>query len=219
MKNHVQFGAKRAVDLVGAAVGLMLLVPLFTLIALAIKLDSRGGVFFTQERIGRNGRRFRIFKFRTMLERAEEMGSGFYVGLGDPRITPVGRFLRRFSLDELPQLIQVLTGQMSLVGPRPALPYQLQYYSARDMKRLLLRPGLTGWSQVSGRNLLSWPERLQKDVWYFENFSLTLDFLILLRTLAVWISGEGLYGTREKFFFKDDHEIPLATKKEQPWMS
>lgn len=211
MSKRLQFGLKRLMDVIVALMGLILLIPALILIAVAIKLDSRGPVFFVQQRSGRYGRRFRTLKFRTMVEGAERIGSGLYVALGDTRITRVGGYLRRFSLDEFPQLFNVLAGQMSLVGPRPALPYQLQYYAARDLKRLLVRPGLTGWSQVSGRNLLSWPERLERDVWYVENFSLELDLRILLRTPAAWLSGEGVYASRDKFFISGQDDIPVPS--------
>lgn len=211
---HLQCAVKRAMDLLVAVVGLILFLPVLALIAVAIKIDSPGPVFFVQQRVGWRGRVFCMLKFRTMIEGAERSGDGVYVAANDPRITRVGKFLRRFSLDELPQLLHVLTGQMSLVGPRPALPYQLQYYSARDAERLRVRPGLTGWSQVSGRNLLSWPERLKKDVWYVENFSLALDLGILLRTPIAWLSGNGLYAGREKFFFTGQDDIPAPSRKE-----
>jgi undecaprenyl phosphate N,N'-diacetylbacillosamine 1-phosphate transferase len=215
MSRSLQFMAKRLMDASVAALSLVLLLPAFALIAIAIKCDSHGPVFFVQERVGRLGRLFQMLKFRSMVQGADRMGSGFYVALNDLRITRVGRFLRRFSLDELPQLLHVLAGQMSLVGPRPALPYQVKHYSPRDARRVLVRPGITGWSQVSGRNLISWPERLAKDVWYVENFSLLLDLRILFRTPAVWWSGSGIYAAREKFFFTGRDDIPLSSRGKQ----
>jgi lipopolysaccharide/colanic/teichoic acid biosynthesis glycosyltransferase len=215
MNNQFQLSLKRLIDVVAAAAGLLLLAPIFVAIAVAIKLDSEGPVFFVQQRVGLRGKLFPMLKFRTMLRGAEEIGSGLYVGIDDSRITRVGRFLRRFSLDELPQLVHVLSGQMGLVGPRPALPYQLQYYSPRSMRRFLLHPGITGWSQVNGRNLISWPERLEMDVWYVENFSLALDLHILLRTPLVWLSGEGLYGARENFFFTGKDDVPMPSRENQ----
>lgn len=211
---RLQWAVKRAMDLIVAFVGLILLLPLFGLIAVSIKFDSPGPIFFVQERVGWRGKVFRMLKFRTMLEGAEGTGAGLYVAVNDSRITRVGKFLRRFSLDELPQLVHVLAGQMSLVGPRLALPYQLQYYSTRNAERLRVRPGLTGWSQVTGRNLLSWPERLEKDVLYVENFSLALDLGILLRTPIAFLSGEGLYAARDKFFFTGQDDIPVPPRKE-----
>lgn len=209
MSTPFQLAVKRLIDLVTATICLVLLAPIFAAIAVAVALDSAGPVFFVQQRVGQGGRLFRMLKFRTMLRGAEEIGSGLYVGIHDSRITRVGRFLRRFSLDELPQLVHVLSGRMSLVGPRPALPYQLQYYSARSVRRFLMPPGITGWSQVNGRNLISWPERLEKDVWYVENFSLALDLHILMRTPLVWLSGQGVYGAPENFFFTGTNDVPM----------
>jgi lipopolysaccharide/colanic/teichoic acid biosynthesis glycosyltransferase len=215
MSTQFQLGLKRLMDLVVAAVCLVVLAPLFVVIAAAIAMDSEGAVLFVQQRVGLEGRLFRMLKFRTMLRGAEETGSGLYVGLNDPRVTRVGKVLRRFSLDELPQLVHVLSGRMSLVGPRPALPYQVQYYSSRSARRLLMPPGITGWSQVNGRNLISWPERLERDVWYTENFSLALDMHILLRTFVVWLSGEGVYGARESSFFTGKDDFPMPPQEHQ----
>jgi len=212
MKRRLELTVKRLADIIVSATGLLLLLPVFLLITVAIKLDSPGPVFFVQRRVGRLGKLFSMLKFRTMVEGADRTGSGLYVAFDDSRITRVGRFLRRFSLDELPQLLHILVGQMSLVGPRPALPYQLKYYSYTGARRLLMRPGLTGLSQVSGRNLISWPDRLARDVWYVENFSLALDLRILLRTPVVWLSGAGLYAAREKFFFTGCDDIPLPSR-------
>jgi undecaprenyl phosphate N,N'-diacetylbacillosamine 1-phosphate transferase len=213
MSRGFALAAKRVLDIVVAAGGLILLLPLLLLIAVAIKLRSPGPVFYLQERAGLRGKRFRMRKFRTMVEGAEEIGTGLYVAEEDPRITRVGRILRRFSLDELPQLLQVLTGEMSLVGPRPALPYHVESYTAQQSRRLLMRPGLTGLSQVNGRNRLSWPERIERDVWYVDHFSLLLDAQILLRTPAVWLSGDGLYAQREKFFLSGQDDIPAASRR------
>lgn len=213
MNTQFQLALKRLIDVATAAIGLLFLAPIFVVIAIAIELDSEGAVFFVQQRVGLRGKLFPMLKFRTMLRGAEEIGSGVYVGIDDSRITRVGRFLRRFSLDELPQLVHVLSGQMSLVGPRPALPYQLQYYSQRSMRRFLMPPGITGWSQVNGRNLISWPDRLERDVWYVENFSIALDLRILLRTPVVWLSGEGLYGARENFFFTGKDDVPMPSRE------
>jgi lipopolysaccharide/colanic/teichoic acid biosynthesis glycosyltransferase len=215
MSTQFQLGLKRIMDVLASTVGLVVLAPLFVAIAVAIALDSEGAVFFEQQRVGRGSRLFRMWKFRTMVLGPEGIACGFYVTPDDPRITRVGRFLRRFSLDELPQLVHVLSGQMSLVGPRPALPYQLQYYSPRSARRFLMPPGITGWSQVNGRNLISWPERLERDVWYIENFSLILDLHILLRTFVVWLSGEGIYGARENFFFTGSDDVPMPRQENQ----
>jgi lipopolysaccharide/colanic/teichoic acid biosynthesis glycosyltransferase len=214
MNHPIQFALKRCFDIVVSAAALLLLLPLILLIALFIRLDSPGLVFFIQERAGLRGKRFPMLKFRTMVRDAEHIGTGFYVAQNDPRITRVGRPLRRLSLDELPQLFNILAGHMSLIGPRPALPYHLERYTLHQERRLLMRPGLTGWSQVNGRNLLSWPERLEKDVWYVDHFSLLLDARILLRTPAVWLSAEGLYAERERFFFSGHDDIPVASRRD-----
>lgn len=213
MSRNIQLSVKRVLDFLGAACALVLLLPAFVLISIFIKLDSHGPVFFSQDRAGLRGRRFRMLKFRTMMEDAERKGSGLYVAEDDQRITRVGKILRRLSLDELPQLLHILTGEMSLVGPRPALLYHLEHYTKRQAHRLQIRPGLTGWSQVNGRNLLSWPERLEKDAWYVDHFSLLLDARVLFRTPAVWLSGAGLYGEREKFYFSEQDDIPEPAKR------
>lgn len=150
-----------------------------------IKLDSKGPVFFNQERVGEDGELFTIYKFRTMVENAENKGSGYYVKKNDNRITKIGNFLRKTSLDELPQLINVLKGDMSLVGPRPTLEYQVEEYDDFERKRLKMKPGITGWAQVNGRNNLSWPEKIKLDVWYFNNWSFLLDLKILFRTFII----------------------------------
>ena len=194
---------KRLFDILLAATGLVLLSPLFALIALWIKCDSRGPVFFRQVRVGRQGKPFRIYKFRTMVADAEK--SGYFTAEKDSRVTRSGRFLRKTSLDELPQLINILTGEMSVVGPRPTLPYQVEQYTPRQRRRLEVRPGVTGWAQVNGRNTLSWPDRIEHDIWYVEHWSLLLDLKILARTVTVWLRGEGLYAEKEKFMVgKDD---------------
>jgi undecaprenyl phosphate N,N'-diacetylbacillosamine 1-phosphate transferase len=214
MNRIVQLTVKRCLDVLIAGAGLLLFWPVFVLIAVCIKFSSRGPVFFLQERAGFRGKPFRILKFRTMVENADRIGTGLYVSQNDVRITRVGKILRRFSFDELPQLLHIMTGKMSLVGPRPGLPYHLERYTAQQARRLLMRPGLTGWSQVNGRNLLSWPERIEKDVWYVDNFSLSLDARILLRTFTVWISADGLYAPRDRFFFSAQDDIPAPSRKD-----
>jgi lipopolysaccharide/colanic/teichoic acid biosynthesis glycosyltransferase len=161
--------------------------------ALAIKLDSRGPVFYRQARVGLGGRQFRIWKLRTMTVGAEYAGAGLYIEPGDSRITRAGRALRRFSLDELPNLFNVLTGEMSVVGPRPTVQEQVDRYTERQRRRLEVRPGITGWAQVNGRTALSWPERIELDVWYVDNRSLRLDLRILARTARLLATGRGLY--------------------------
>jgi lipopolysaccharide/colanic/teichoic acid biosynthesis glycosyltransferase len=179
----------RAVDVAGASLGLALASPVLALGALAIKLEDRGPVFYRQRRVGRDGHEFELVKLRTMVVGAEQQGAGLAVNRGDPRITRVGRVLRRLSLDELPQLWNVVQGEMSLIGPRPTLAYQVEQYTPRQRKRLDVKPGITGWAQIHGRAALPWEERIELDVWYVENRSPRLDLKILLRTPRALISG------------------------------
>jgi len=173
---------------------LIILSPIFLIIVVLIKLDTSGPAFFIQMRVGKNGLPFKSIKFRTMIQRATETGLGINIQQDDERITRVGKFLRTWSLDELPQIINVLKGDMSIVGPRPTLQYQVALYNDFQRKRLLVKPGITGWAQVNGRNAISWEQRIQLDVWYVENWSLWLDFKIMLKTIKVVIKKEGLYG-------------------------
>jgi len=186
---------KRLTDLAISIPAVALLALPFAAIALAIKLDSRGPVFFRQERVGRGGRPFRVWKLRTMVVDAVSKGLGVTVAEGDERITRVGRVLRATGVDELPQLLNVLTGEMSLVGPRPTLAYQVERYDAFQKRRLEARPGITSLAVVSGRNALSWKERIELDVWYIDHWSFGLDLRIFFRTLwCVLITRKGLYG-------------------------
>jgi len=185
---------KEAFDKAIAIVALIILSPLFIIISVLIKSDSRGPVFFVQERAGVKGKLFNSIKFRTMVHKAAEHGLRLNIRAGDERITRIGRLLRSWSLDELPQLINVLKGDMSIVGPRPTLPYQVEQYDDFQRRRLLVKPGITGWAQVNGRNAISWEQRIKLDVWYVENWSLWLDVKILLKTVTVVIRKEGLYG-------------------------
>ncbi len=186
---------KRIFDFFGAFIILILLFPLFLIIAVLIKIDSSGPVFFRYERIGKNGRTFYPFKFRTMIQGAVNKGLGYTVAKNDERITGLGKFLRKWGIDELPQLINVLRGEMSLVGPRPTFRYQVDKYNDFQKKRLLVKPGLAGWALIYGRNLLSWEERIKYDVWYVEHWSLLLDFKIILKTFyLIFIKQEGVYG-------------------------
>lgn len=187
---------KRTLDVTGATIALVPLAIPFSLIAIAIKLDSRGPVFFRQERAGLKGRLFRPWKFRTMVEGATGKGLGVTVAKGDSRITRVGRILRNTGVDELPQFINVLKGEMSLVGPRPTLPYQVERYSDTQRRRLLAKPGVTGLAVVRGRNALSWEERIKLDNWYIDHWSPWLDLEVLVLTpWKVLITREGLYGS------------------------
>lgn len=189
----LEYFIKGVFDFFMAALSLFILSPIIFLIAAAIKFDSKGPVFYKQKRAGKNGRSFSVFKFRTMVKNADKMGLGLNIKENDNRITKVGEHLRDWSLDELPQLINILFLQMSLIGPRPALLEQVDKYTALQRKRLELKPGLTGLSQVSGRNSLSWKKRIELDVQYVRDFSLYQDIKIFLRTFHVVLSKEGLY--------------------------
>jgi lipopolysaccharide/colanic/teichoic acid biosynthesis glycosyltransferase len=183
----------RALDTVLAAALLAIASPLLAVAALAIRLESRGPVFYRQLRVGKDGRPFQLWKLRTMVPGAETMGAGIYVLEGDPRITRVGKLLRRFSLDELPNLVNVLRGDMALVGPRPTVQEQVDRYTDRQRRRLEVKPGITGWAQTNGRTALPWPERIELDVWYVEHRSLRLDVRILAKTARMLATGHGLY--------------------------
>jgi lipopolysaccharide/colanic/teichoic acid biosynthesis glycosyltransferase len=176
-----------------AGVLLLLTSPLLAASALAIRLESRGPAFYRQRRVGRYGEPFELLKLRTMVPGAEAMGAGIYVLQGDPRITRIGRMLRRFSLDELPNLLNVISGDMAIVGPRPTIQEQVDRYTDRQRRRLEVKPGITGWAQVNGRASLPWPERIELDVWYVEHRSLWLDVKILLKTARMLLTGHGLY--------------------------
>jgi lipopolysaccharide/colanic/teichoic acid biosynthesis glycosyltransferase len=188
----------RVLDAVLAAALLVVTSPLLGLAALAIRLESRGPVFYRQRRVGRGGEPFELWKLRTMVSGAETMGAGIYIVEGDPRITRVGRLLRRFSLDEIPNLVNVLRGEMAIVGPRPTVQEQVDRYTERQLRRLEVKPGITGWAQVNGRTSLPWPERIELDVWYVEHRSLWLDLRILARTARMLATGRGLYSEELK---------------------
>ena len=172
----------RALDIATAALGLAVTSPLLAASAIAIKLEDGGPVLYRQTRVGKDGEDFELLKLRTMVVGAEKKGAGYAVDAGDSRITRVGRILRRTSVDELPQLWNVVRGEMSLIGPRPTLRYQVETYTARQRRRLDVRPGLTGWAQIHGRATLPWAERIELDVWYVEHRSPRVDLKILLRT-------------------------------------
>lgn len=182
---------KRVFDLLCTSFILVLLSPLLLVVALAIKITSPGGVFFKQQRLGLHGKIFWMYKFRSMVPNAVNIGSGMFVDKDDPRITPVGKILRKTSIDELPQLFNVFRGEMSLVGPRPAPLHHLDKYDDRQRNRLNMKPGITGWAQVNGRIALYWPERIELDLWYVDNYSLCLDLKILFKTVLVVFSQRG----------------------------
>ena len=188
----------RTLDVIIAGLALALFAPLLALAGLLIKLESRGPVFYRQRRVGQGGRPFDLWKLRTMVPGAETMGAGIYIVPGDARITRAGRLLRRLSLDELPNLVNVLRGEMALVGPRPTVKEQVDRYTERQGRRLEVKPGITGWAQVNGRASLPWPERIELDVWYVEHRSLVLDLRILARTARMLASGHGLYSEELK---------------------
>ena len=190
----------RALDAAAAGLGLAVASPILAIAAVAIKLDDGGPVFYRQRRVGLNGLEFELVKLRTMEVGAEHSGAGFAVNEGDPRITRAGRMLRRLSIDELPQLWNVVRGDMSLVGPRPTLAYQVARYTPRQRRRLEVRPGMTGWAQIQGRARLPWDERIELDVWYVEHRSPLVDLEILARTPLALFSGtykDGAGGWRE----------------------
>jgi len=184
---------KRAMDLAIAGLAAIVVLPLMAIIAIVIRLDSPGPALLRQTRVGRHGEDFELFKFRTMVVGAHTMGAGWLVAERDPRITRVGHFLRRWSLDELPQLFNVLRGDMSIIGPRPTLRYQVEQYTDFQRRRLEVRPGITGWAQVQGRNDLPWPQRIELDVHYVDHRSLRLDLEILRRTVRVLATPSGIY--------------------------
>jgi lipopolysaccharide/colanic/teichoic acid biosynthesis glycosyltransferase len=179
----------RAADIAVAGTSLVVASPFIALAALAIKLEDRGPVLYRQERVGIDGSAFELLKLRTMVVGAEKLGAGYAVDKGDSRITRVGALLRKLSVDELPQLWNVLRGEMSIIGPRPTLRYQVERYDERQRHRLDVRPGLTGWAQIHGRAALPWDERIELDVWYVENRSPLVDLKILLRTPLALFGG------------------------------
>jgi lipopolysaccharide/colanic/teichoic acid biosynthesis glycosyltransferase len=184
---------RRAIDVAVSATLLALTSPLLAVAMVAIRLESRGPVLYRQRRVGRDGEPFDVLKLRTMVDGAESLGAGLAVDENDSRITRVGALLRRTSLDELPNLLNVLRGEMSLIGPRPTVPVQVAQYTERQRGRLAIRPGITGWAQVNGRASLPWGERIELDLHYIEHRSLALDARILWRTPALVLGGDGLY--------------------------
>lgn len=185
---------KRVFDIIVSLAALTLLSPLMALIALAIKLDDGGPVLYVQERVGKDGKIFRCCKFRTMVVGAANKGLGLEVAKDDPRITRVGRFLRHWTLDEIPQLFNVLKGDMSIVGPRPTVPSQVARYTPWQRRRLEVKPGMAGWAWIHGRNNPPWADRIELDIWYVDHWSLRLDLYILLKAFLMLSRREGLYG-------------------------
>jgi lipopolysaccharide/colanic/teichoic acid biosynthesis glycosyltransferase len=183
----------RGLDLLIAVPATILTGPLTALLCLLIKLESPGAAIYRQTRIGKDGVPFSIYKLRTMVKGAEFVGAGLAIQQGDDRITRFGTFLRRCSLDELPNLWNVVRGEMSIVGPRPTVPVQVQQYTERQLGRLAVRPGITGWAQVNGRASRPWAERIELDLWYVEHRCLRLDLRILAATVGMVLRGKGLY--------------------------
>ncbi len=184
----------RLLDLLIAAAALVITAPVMAAAAIAIKLDSRGPVLYLARRVGRDGEEFDLYKLRTMHTGNDPVGVGTPVLAGDPRVTRVGAFLRRFSIDEFPNLVNVVRGEMAIVGPRPTLAAQVDAYTPRQRRRLEVKPGITGWAQVNGRAGIPWDERIELDVWYVEHRSIGLDLRILARTARLLVTGHGLYG-------------------------
>jgi lipopolysaccharide/colanic/teichoic acid biosynthesis glycosyltransferase len=197
---------RRAIDILLSATALLLASPLLAVAVLAIRLESAGHPIYRQRRVGRDGRPFDVLKLRTMVDGAEHIGAGLGVNENDARITRVGALLRRTSLDELPNLLNVLRGEMSLIGPRPTVPIQVEQYTARQRGRLLLKPGITGWAQVNGRTSLPWSERIELDLHYIEHRSLRMDLEILWRTVALVLRGSDLYKGQSGGWDTDERE-------------
>ena len=209
MTFYRRFG-KRAFDLAGATLALLVLSPLLVAAAAAIKLTSKGPVFYTQRRVGRGGRPFDVIKFRTMVVGAERMGTGVLVTKNDARVTTAGRILRTWSIDELPQLFNVLSGSMSAIGPRPGLPFQADQYTPDQRRRLDVRPGISGWAQVNGRNSIPWDQRIRLDLEYIDRMSFWLDCEIVFRTLRIMLVREQQFADGE-FFKAPAPDAPAAS--------
>jgi undecaprenyl phosphate N,N'-diacetylbacillosamine 1-phosphate transferase len=184
---------KRIIDIICGVIGLIITSPLWLYVVIKIKAEDRGPVFFIQERVGKDGKLFRMYKFRSMVVGAEKKGLGVFVSTDDERITKIGKFIRKTSIDELPQLINVLKGEMSIVGPRPTLEYQVERYNKEQKRRLLVKPGITGWAQVNGRNNMTWPEKIELDLWYVDHWSIGLDLKIIKETIRSILKQEGIY--------------------------
>ena len=190
---------KRGLDIVFSGILLLIGGIPMLLVALLIKIDSKGPALFEQERLGVNGKVFKIYKFRSMVVGAEQQGSGVYSGEGDPRVTRIGRILRATSIDELPQLINILKGEMSFIGPRPALtyhPWPFDEYTEKQKKMFAVRPGITGWAQINGRKEVEWPRRIELNIWYVEHMSFLLDLKIFFKTfLKVFTNADNVNST------------------------
>ncbi len=194
MPRKIQYILKRIFDVMSAGTALIALSPIIAMIAVAIKLDDRGPIIYTQERVGKDGRPFAAYKFRTMVVGAEKMGLGLEVAKDDTRITRVGRVLRHWTLDEVPQLLNILRGEMSIVGPRPTVMSQVTRYTPYQRRRLEVKPGMAGWAWIHGRNRLTWNERIELDIWYIDHWSFWLDLKIFFKAFLLLFRREGVYG-------------------------
>lgn len=184
---------KRVFDILASFGGILILSPVLLVVSIVIKIQSPGKVFFFQERVGKSGKLFNIMKFRSMIENAVNLGAGLYMdGEDDPRITGIGKFMRKTSIDELPQLFNILKGDMSIVGPRPLLKITTDQMSSNQRRRIEVKPGITGWAQVNGRNELDMKDRIEKDIWYIENQNFFLDIKIIFKTIKVVLLKEGI---------------------------
>ncbi len=206
MNKKIQIKIKRIFDIIISIVTLMVLFPFLVIIAILIKITSPGPIFFIQERIGKDGKPFNLIKFRTMVKDAEKLTKGMHIDGRNPYITKVGRFLRKWSIDEIPELINVLKGEMSIVGPRPTLRYQVEKYDNFQRQRLLVKPGLTGWAQINGRNAIPWSKRIELDVWYVDHWSLWLDLIIILKTIRVLFRGDEAPAQEDEIVRKERKE-------------
>jgi len=207
-------GLPRAADVAIASLALLVLSPVLLIAAAAIKLGSRGPVIYRQLRVGRDGRKFEMWKLRTMRQGSDPVGVGTAVVTADPRVTGAGRVLRRFALDELPNLVNVIRGEMAIVGPRATLPAQVALYTPRQQRRLELKPGVTGWAQIKGRTGIPWEQRIELDVWYADHRSLLLDLKIIGLTPGVLVRGEGAAATDAFAGSGEDSALRRAAEKE-----
>jgi lipopolysaccharide/colanic/teichoic acid biosynthesis glycosyltransferase len=213
----LQFAVKRSVDVVLSLLAIVVLLPVFFLVALAIKSTSVGPALYTQTRVGKNNKEFQILKFRTMVVNSAFIRNGLAVKKNDTRITSVGHFLRKTSLDEIPQFLNVLRGDISIVGPRPGLPEQVIYLDQRQLMRTAVRPGITGLATVNGRAAIPWSKRIEYDLLYIEKFSLWLDFTIMVRSVWVVISGQNTYfdgAHGPAFDLANPDDLPQSRKKQ-----
>jgi lipopolysaccharide/colanic/teichoic acid biosynthesis glycosyltransferase len=209
MSRKIQLIIKRAIDVIISLLGLILALPIIILVAISIKLSSKGPIFFCQDRLGKDAEIFKLYKFRTMVPNAVNIGAGLAVSENDPRITSIGTFLRKSSLDELPQLFNVLKGNISLVGPRPTIPQHLGYYGEFERRRLEMKPGMTGLAVINGRNRNPWSVRIKYDVEYVDKFNLWLDFKILYKSIWVVL-------LRKNTYYDHEDNRPAFDLKKQP---